>query len=493
MTVCHSRPPAGQRAAKHFTIKQTMDGIPFATATYIRRRTSLRQALGSGLLLFLGNADSDINYAGNAYPFRQDSNFLYFFGLDMPGLAAVIDIDNDCETMFGDGTTLDDIVWTGPVPALEELAAAAGIQRVEPRRNLGPYLQRITRGRRVQFLLPYRPEHRLQLMSLLGVMPEAQDAQVSDAFARAVVNLRSHKTEEEVASLDEAVDLSVRMHLEACRLAQPGVRESDIAAAVDAVAARENCLTSFPTIATVQGQILHNHSYSHTLRAGDLLLLDAGAESAAHYAGDLSTTMPVGGEWTPRQKDICNLQLAMFHAAVETLAVGVPFLDVHLAAAQRLCEGLRDLGLMQGDPAEAAASGAYRLFFPHGVGHMLGLDVHDMDNLGEDRVGYAPGQERSPLPGLSSLRLARPLEPGFVFTIEPGIYFIPELIDRWQADHRCAGFIRYDRLDDWRGFTGFRSEQDYLMTAAGARRLGHLAKPMTADEISRACHASQAI
>jgi Xaa-Pro aminopeptidase len=274
------------------------------------------------------------------------------------------------------------------------------------------------------------------------------------------------------------------MHLAAYRKVRPGVHESEVAAVVEEVACRHGNALSFPTIATVQGQVLHNHGFIHMLKEGDIFLLDAGAETKTHYAGDLSSSMPVGKRFTERQKTIYEIHLASFQAAVDTLKVGVPFRDAHIAAATKICEGMKDLGLMKGDPAEAARIGAYALFFPCGLGHMVGLDVHNMENLGEQYVGYEDGEEKSSQFGFKSLRLARKLEPGFVFTVEPGIYFIPELMDKWQAEHQFTDFICYDKLTSWRDFTGLRNELNYAVMPDGTiRQLGTIKKPMTIEEV----------
>ena len=452
--------------------------------SYLRRRAKLRADMGGGLLLFLGNSEVGMNYADNTYRFRQDSSFLYFFGLDDSGLAAVIDIDEDREIVFGNELTIDDIVWTGTMPTLHERAASYGITDTRSMSELKGYLDNARRkGQPIHFLPPYRGDHQIWLWELLGLNPKEQAVQVSTRLVKAIVSQRIYKDEEEIAIIEESVDISTRMHLAAYRKVRPGVHEAEVAAAVEEVACRGGNTLAFPTIATVQGQVLHNHGFIHELREGDIFLLDAGAETRMHYAGDLSSSMPVGRRFTERQETIYNIHLESFRAAVETLRPGVPFRDAHLAAATKICEGMKALGLMQGDPVEAAHIGAYALFFPCGLGHMMGLDVHNMENLGEEYVGYEDGQVKSKQFGFKSLRLARPLEPGFVFTVEPGIYFIPELIDKWEAEHQFTDFIRYDRLGPWRDFTGLRNELDYVITKDGVRQLGTIPKPMTLEEV----------
>ena len=455
--------------------------------TYIRRRAQLKKDMGSGLLLFLGNDEAAMNYADNTYRFRQDSTFLYFFGLDYAGLAAVIDIDADTEIVFGNELTIDDIVWTGTQPTLSEKASTVGVSKTMALSELKGYLDKaLSKGQPVHFLPPYRGDHRVWLWELLGVEPKAQADMASVPFIKAIASQRNHKDEEEIRAIEASVDLSTEMHLAAYQMVRPGIHESQVAAVVEEVACRHGNRLAFPTIATVQGQVLHNHGFIHTLNEGDIFLLDAGAETEEHYAGDLSSAMPVGERFTERQAEVYNIHLESFYAAVDKLKPGVPFREAHIAAATKIAEGMKRLGLMKGDPAEAAETGAYAMFFPCGLGHMMGLDVHDMENLGEQYVGYAEGMTKSKQFGFKSLRLARPLEPGFVFTVEPGIYFIPELMDKWRAEHQFEDFICYDKLDAWRDFTGLRNELNYLITPTGARLLGTIKKPMTIEEVYKA-------
>jgi Xaa-Pro aminopeptidase len=455
--------------------------------TYIKRRTRLKKDASSGLLLFLGNDEVGMNYADNTYRFRQDSTFLYFFGLDYPTLAAVIDIDEDREIVFGNELTIDDIVWTGIQPSLKDKCAPAGISDIRPMKELRGYIdQARAKGQPIHFLPPYRGDHKVWLWELLGIEAAAQTDKASVTFIKAIVSQRNYKDEDEIRLIEESVDLSTEMHLAAYRTVRPGIHESEVAAAVEEVACRHGNALAFPTIATVQGQVLHNHGFIHQLNEGDIFLLDAGAETRSHYAGDLSSSMPVGEKFTERQAEVYNIHLRSFYAAVDKLQLGVPFREAHIAAATEIARGMKELGLMKGDPAEAAECGAYALFFPCGLGHMVGLDVHNMENLGEQYVGYAEGQVKSKQFGFKSLRLARPLEAGFVFTVEPGIYFIPELMDKWRAEKLFVDFINYDKLDGWRNFTGLRNELNYVMTNDGARLLGTIKKPMTIEEVYKA-------
>ena len=456
----------------------------FAKQTYIKRRHILKQSVGSGLLLFLGNGETGMNYADNIYHFRQDSTFLYYFASDYAGLAAIIDIDEDKEIIFGDELTIDDIVWTGVQPTIKEKCERVGISDTMPMAQLAAYLKKAqAKGQTIHFLPPYRGEHQVWLQELLGIVPAEQKAAVSMKFVKAVINQRNYKSAEEIEQIEEAIGVSVDMHCAAMRAVRPGVTESEIVAIVQAEAAKHNFGLSFPIIATVNGQTLHNHAYGTTpLKDGQMFLLDSGCENAMHYAGDLTTTMPVGRQFTEQQRTVCNILRRAHLAAVNAIKPGVEYRNVHNIVLTEIAKGMVDLGLMKGNPEEAALAGAACMFLPHGLGHMMGLDVHDMENFGEVNVGYEEGRTKSTQFGFKSLRLARALEPGFVFTVEPGIYFIPDLIDKWRAEKQFTDFICYDKLDAWRNFGGIRNEEDYLVFDGGARRLGKY-KPMSPEEI----------
>ena len=452
----------------------------FSKETYVQRRAELKKRVGSGILLFLGNDECGMNYADNTYKYRQDSTFLYYFGLPFAGLAAVIDADNDREIIFGDELTIDDIVWMGTQPTLHEKAHSVGVDQVLPSEQLRDVLDKALAARQpVRYLPTYRPEHRIKLWRLLDVKPG--DEKPSVEFIRGVVDMRNHKTPEEIAEIEKACDVTADMHIAATEAIQPGLHEYEIAALIEYIAGKNNCPLSFPTICTVHGETLHNHYHGNVIKPGDMVLIDAGAERPSGYAGDMSSTICAGKTFTPRQKSIYDIQVASHLAAVEMLRPGVPFLNVYERAAEVICAGMKDLGILKGDPKDAVAAGAHAMFFQCGLGHMMGLDVHDMENLGEVYVGY-DGKPKSTQFGRKSLRLARPLEEGFVLTIEPGVYFIPELIDLWQGQGLFTDFINYDELNKWRDFGGIRNEEDYLITADGARRLGKKI-PLTTEEV----------
>lgn len=451
----------------------------FAKETYIQRRALLKKQLGSGVMLFLGNDEQGLNYEDNTFRYRQDSTFLYFFGLSCAGLSALIDVDEDREIIFGDELSIDAIVWMGTQPTLGEQAAGVGISDVRPSSELAPYLARAAAGRTIHYLPPYRAEHRLRLFDLLGLHPSQQPGSVP--FIRAVVAQRNVKSAEEIAEIERACDITADMHLAAMRCLRPGMHEYEVVAEMNHVAQRNNCELSFATIATINGQTLHNHYYGNLVKPGDLFLIDAGAELPSGYCGDMSSTFPANPTFTQQQREVYVIQNAMHLESVRALRPGIPYMEVYELSARVMVDGLKALGLMKGDTDDAVREGAHALFYPHGLGHMMGLDVHDMENLGEIWVGY-DGQPKSTQFGRKSQRLAIPLQPGFVHTVEPGIYFIPELIDLWQGQHLHTDFINYDRVAAYRHLGGIRNEEDYLITSTGARRLGKRI-PLTPEEV----------
>ncbi|MDD5186436.1 MAG: Xaa-Pro aminopeptidase [Paludibacter sp.] len=455
----------------------------FNKDTYIQRRKTLTEKIGSGLILLSGNNESSMNYADNTYHFRQDSSFLYYFGIDFPGLTAVIDVDNRQEIIFGDDYTIDDIVWMGPQPTIAERVSLGGISKSLPASELPKMLHEAQKkGREIHFLPPYRPENKLKLQQLLFLHPEVIQAKASLKLIRAVVSQREIKSDEEIIEIEKAVDLTVDMHVAAMKFVRPGKTEAQVAARVYEIALAANSEISFPIIATKNGQTLHNHYHGNTLKSGDLFLLDAGAEIESHYAGDLSSTFPVNANFSTQQKLIYGMSLQAHQAAIDALALNAPFRNAHLAACRSIAGNMKELGLMKGNIDDAVTQGAHALFLPCGTGHMMGLDVHDMEDLGEVWVGY-DGEPKSTQFGLKSLRFAKALKPGHVFTIEPGIYFIPELMDKWQSEGHLNEFFNWNEIQKFRNFGGIRNEEDYMMTENGARRLGTKVKPKTIEEV----------
>jgi len=445
----------------------------FPPSTYQARRERLKRDLKSGIALFLGNNELGMNYAGNTYHFRQDSNFLYFFGLDQPGLAAVIDVDNNREIIFGDDLSLEDVVWMGASPRLKSLAEQVGVREVLPARRLTAFLKKNRRaGQTIHFLPPYRHDNMFVLKNCLNIPVARQKAAASEAFIRAVVAQRAHKSAEEIAEMERAVNVTGAMHVAAMRAARPGQVEAELAGLVEGMAVSAGGNLSYPVILTVNGHILHNHYHGNTLQRGQMALGDFGAETAQHYAGDITRTFPVDRRFTPKQREVYEIVLDAETSAIASLQPGMLYRDVHHAAARHMADGLKALGLMQGNLDDAVAQGAHALFFPHGLGHMIGLDVHDMEDLGENYVGYSDAVTRSTQFGTAYLRLARALEPGFVLTVEPGIYFIPQLIDQWRRKNLFAEFINYTAVAKYRNFGGIRIEDNVLITENGHRVLG---------------------
>lgn len=456
----------------------------FNSRIYIDRRNELSRKVSSGIILLLGNELSPINYADNEFRFRQDSTFLYYFGVNVPSVAAIIDIDLGKEIIFGNPASIDSIVWTGKLPTLNEQSEKFGIGTVLPLNDLSYYLQVAKESKRkIHYIPQYRSENKIKLHQLLDLSFKSIEENYSVDLVKAVVSQREIKSTDEIIEIEKAVNISIDMHLAAIKMAQPGMSENEIAAEANRIPLAFGGDIAFPIIATINGQTLHNHYHGNVIKEGDLFLLDAGAELPSGYCGDLSSTFPVSKTFTTQQKEIYNLSLNAHNAAIDKILPGVAFKEVHFEACRTIVEGLKDLGLMKGDTESAILSGAHALFFPCGTGHMMGLDVHDMENLGEEWVGY-DGHAKSTQFGLKSLRLAKKLKPGFVFTIEPGIYFIPDLIDRWMVDKTNIQFLNFEQINKFRGFGGIRNEENILITSDGARILGR-SFPKTIEEIEK--------
>lgn len=454
----------------------------FTTAVYAQRREMLKHQVKTGVILLPGNKESSMNYLHNFYHFRQDSTFLYFTGLDVPDMISVIDIDHNQEILFGDELTIEDIVWTGHRKSVREMANDAGIATVQPLKKIDSWLKSaLAAGRQIHYLPPYRTEQALCLGEWLHIPLTAVAHKASVPFIQAVVAQRSVKTEGEIAQIEMAVNTTNAMQLLAMRAGRAGANETDIAGRLHGLAISAGGNLSFPTILTVNGQILHNHYANNVIHDGQLLLCDCGAETAMHYAGDLTRTFPVSGKFSAQQKEIYDVVLSAHEAALGVLQPGVLYKDVHLLACRKITEGLKMLGLMKGDTEAAVQEGAHAVFFPCGLGHMLGLDTHDMENLGEEYVGYTEALTKSTQFGLKSLRLGRALEEGFVLTVEPGIYFNHLLSDEWQSRGLHKDFICYDKLGQYKNMGGIRVEEDVLITKTGKRVLGEPLVKTTAD------------
>ena len=445
----------------------------FEANIYKTRRNKLKGLLKNGVAFFPGNDESAMNYPANTYHFRQDSSFLYFFGLDQPGLAGLIDFESGKEYLFGDDVTMEDIVWMGAQPSIAERAAQVGIEKSMPYNKLEDFLKKaVKQGKKIHYLPPYRGETIIKLSYLLNIPLHHVRERSSVDIIKAVILLRSVKDEVEITEIENMVDVAFEMHTTAMKMAHPGIYEKEIAGKIEGIALSHGGGTAFPTILTINGQILHNHYHGNLLKKGRLMVVDAGAESCNGYASDITRTSPVGGKFTPMQKEVYKIVLAANSESIKAVKPGLAFKNVHLNAARVIAEGLKELGLMKGDIEKAVNAGAHALFFPHGLGHMLGMDVHDLEGLGEDYVGYDSSVKRSGQFGTAYLRLAKKLKPGYILTIEPGIYFIPALIDQWKNSKMFREYINYERVEKYRDFGGIRIEDNVLVTDKGHRVLG---------------------
>ncbi len=458
----------------------------FKAEIYQRRRATLKSKIDNGLILILGNQEAPANYPANTYKFRQDSSFLYFFGLNQPGFAGVIDTESGEEIIFGNDVDIDDIIWMGPQPTVKEQAALVGIKDSRPLVALTEMMNKaVSLKRKIHFLPPYRYDNMLLLEELIGIRASIVKQYASIELIKAAISLRSVKGPEEIAEIEDACNIGYEMHTAAMRLCKPSVKEQYIAGILEGIASSYGNMTSFATILSQNGETLHNHDHSQILTAGRLMLTDAGAENINNYCSDFTRTIPVGGKFNNRQKDIYNIVLAAHDKTIEFARPGTTYLEVHLSACKVLAQGLKDLGLMKGNIDEAVTAGAHALFMPHGLGHMMGLDVHDMEDLGQIYVGY--DDEIRPVNqfGTSSLRMGRRLQEGFVITDEPGCYFIPALIDKWRTEKLHTDFLNYDVIEKYKDFGGIRLEDDILITPDGSRFLGEQRIPISIEEVEK--------
>jgi len=458
----------------------------FDKDVYIKRRDLLRQTVGSGVILLTGNDEAPMNYSANPYPYRQDSTFLYFFGLDKPGFMGVIDADEGKDYIFGEDFTIDDIIWMGPQPKVKELAEMVGVQFTGTLGELQDKMNRaVGGGQKIHFLPPYRADNLLKVSRLTGISHTRVREYASRELVKAVVAQRAVKSAEEIKEIELALDISYLMVDAVLKNLKPGLYERELVGKMEGVVGDFGSYRSFPIILSIHGETLHNHYHGNKIKAGDLLVADSGAESPRYYASDITRTFPVSGKFSDKQKEIYNIVLNSQLTAIRESRPGVKYRDVHLKTAQVIAEGLTTAGLMKGDPRAAVEAGAHALFFPHGLGHMMGLDVHDMEDLGENHVGYDENIQRSTQFGLAYLRMARELKPGHVVTVEPGIYFIPALIEQWKNEGTHSDFINYAKVEEYIGFGGIRIEDDILVTDGGCRVLGKPI-PKTVEEIEAA-------
>jgi Xaa-Pro aminopeptidase len=459
----------------------------FKSEVYIKRREELHKKLKTGIALFISNFEAPMNYPDNTYHFRQDSDFLYFFGIDLPGFVGLMDFDSGKDRIFGNDYDMDDIIWMGPQPTVKELALKCGISDTALMSKLMDAIKDVQlKKRKIHFLPPYRGETKMKLGALLKENPCQMKTLASVDLIKAVISMRSIKEKIEIEEIEKAEDIAYEMHVNAMRMCKQGAREQDIFGAIEGIALAKGWGTSFPIILSINGQTLHNHSHGNILTKGKMMVCDAGAETNLHYASDITRTTPVGGKFNDKQKDIYEIVLKANTEAIKATRPGMSNRDLHFMACKIITTEMKNLGLMKGDVDEAVIAGAHALFMPHGLGHMMGLDVHDMEALGENFIGYNDDVKRSEQFGTAFLRFALPYKPGHVFTVEPGCYFIPELIEKWKAEGKLKEFINYSKIDAYMSIGGIRIEDNVLITEKGHKVLGKPI-PKTIKEIESIC------
>lgn len=459
----------------------------FKSEVYIRRREELHKKVKSGVALFIGNTEAPMNYPDNTYHYRQDSDFLYFFGLDLPGFIGLMDLDSGKDKIFGNDYDMDDIIWMGPQSTVKEIALKCGLNDTAPLNNLEKVLgDALAKKRKIHFLPPYRGETKMTLAKLLKENPCQMKTLASIELIKAVISMRSIKEKVEIDEIEKAVDIAYDMHVTAMKMCKQGVKEQDIFGTIEGIALAKGGGTSFPIILSMNGQTLHNHSHGNVLIKGKMMVTDAGAETNLHYASDITRTTPVGGKFNQKQKDIYEIVLKANTEAIKATKPGISNRDLHFMACKIITTEMKSLGLMKGDVDEAVAAGAHALFMPHGLGHMMGLDVHDMEALGENFIGYNEEVKRSEQFGTAFLRFALPYKPGHVFTVEPGCYFIPELIEKWKTEGKFKEFINYNKIEAYMSIGGIRIEDNVLITEKGHKLLGKPI-PKTINEVESIC------
>jgi Xaa-Pro aminopeptidase/Xaa-Pro dipeptidase len=456
----------------------------FNKEIYINRRKSLKNKLKSGLILINGNDLAPMNYEHNVYHFVQDATFLYYFGIEKEGLFGLIDIDNDIDYLVGNDASMDHVIWEGATPSISDYSELIGTDKTMNIADLEELLRSKTsfcNTKKIYFTPQYRGDNKLKMAKLLNLNPYTINEHIYEELLFAIASDRNIKTSEEIKLMDEAAKVGVSMHLEALKSVSSAKKEYEVESDVRAVATKNYGSLSFPSIVTINGQTLHNPYYNNDLKDGRLLLVDAGVRMPSGYCSDMTSTIPINGKFTDKQRDMYNLLLEMYDKSLSLIKPGITYKEVHLEACKVLATGMVKRGLLKGDVEEIVKKGVHALFMPHGLGHMIGLDVHDMESYGEEIVGYN-GKEKSKQFGLSSLRLGRKLEMGFAITVEPGIYFIPELISKWKAENKFTEFINYEKVEEYLDFGGMRYENDFIVTKSGPYQLGG-ARPKTADEI----------
>jgi len=456
----------------------------FEKEIYIQRRAELKQKMGSGLILLFGNNDAPNNYPGNPYRFRQDSCFLYFFGQKREGLVGAIDIDNNKEYIFGNDIDIDDIIWFGFVPSVSDLASEVGVENTAPMKELKTLVDSAkAKGQEIHFIPQCRGDLQIQLADLVSIHPLQTKEKASVKLIKAIVDMRAIKKPEEIVELKKAADIGYLMHTTAMKECKPGVTEKYVAGVIEGIAMSLGDRYSFQSILSMHGEIQHGFPHHTPMEAGRLMLCDAGAESNENYCSDNTRVTPIGGKFTPRQRDIYGAVEAAHDWVIENTKPGIKWLDIHLGAATVITEHLKAIGLMKGNTEDAVREGAHAMFFPHGLGHMMGMDVHDMEGLGQNYVGFDAEVQPSTQFGLNCLRCGRRMQPGFVMTDEPGVYFIPHLIDLWRSEKKHMDFINYDAVEAFKDFGGVRLEDDIIITDKGCEIVGDKIIPYHIDDV----------
>lgn len=459
----------------------------FEKNIYIERRKKLISKINSGILLFLGTSDASINYPGNQYRYRQDSTFNYFFGLTDPDFAAIIDVESGEEIIFGNDVDIDDIIWMGPQPLVKEKALSIGISKTLPYSQLSKYIQKTqSQNRNIHYLPPYRYKNMITLHQMLNIPFDQLKSQASVEFIKAVVSLRLIKEPCEIAEIDKACNIGYSMHYTAMKMLKLGMVEQELVGIMEGISISEGLMPSFAIILSQNGETLHNHTHHQIISEGRLLVIDAGAETNSNYTSDFTRTLPCSGKFTTQQREIYDIVSAANNLVIDISRPGITYTDVHQAASRIMAQGLVNIGILKGDVDEIVAAGAHSLFMPHGLGHNMGMDVHDMEDLGENYVGYDDKHIRSTQFGLGSLRMGKMLEPGHVITDEPGMYFIPALIEKWKEEKINTQFINFEKLKDYYTFGGIRIEDDILITEKGCRTLGAKRLPNTSKDVEEA-------
>jgi Xaa-Pro aminopeptidase len=433
------------------------------STTLLQRRKKLAAAIANPVILWSGRAPSR-NFAANRFPFRASSHFLYFAGLSLDN--AVIRLDRGKLELFMDNSSADDELWHGKMPTREEIALEIGADAAYPLSELSLKTKEAATIA-VQDVVTYQQQ--CQLLTR-NIAPANKSEGIDLELAKAIVNLRLVHDRAALVEIKKAVAVSIEAHLAGIKAVSEAKCEAEVRSAMEGIIIANNMTCAYSSIVTVRGEVLHNETYHRPLRSGDLLLADVGAETNSGWASDITRTFPVSGKFSSTQKDIYDIVLKAQTSCIERIRPGIEYRDIHLLACEVIAEGLINLGILQGRATDLVEMDAHALFFPHGIGHLLGLDVHDMEDLG-DLAGYEESRQRSDRFGLGYLRLDRSLQPGMVVTIEPGFYQVPAILNSPQFRNKFRDFVNWEKLDRFADVRGIRIEDDVLVTDSGCEVL----------------------